>query len=241
MGTILSGLDGMRRHLARRRVTPQAGIGSPLMKEAKPRAARKRVRLKPEVRSQQILDAALAEFSRHGFAAARIEDIATAVGLSKGGIYQHFASKERIFEALLMTILTPLQMPEGVWLPDKDMPLDAVIEAYLDQLYAALSNPVTIATLRLMISESERVPDLIRRWHEQVVKPHHAQEQAIIDAFVERGVMRDCTLTQHFFLAVAPALLWAIKLMLVGNTAPLTISQTREVHKQLLMDIVRPH
>lgn len=210
------------------------------MKETKPRPARKRVRLKPEVRNQQILDAALAEFGKRGFAAARIEDIAHAVGLSKGGIYQHFSSKEQIFEALLTTILTQLQMPDGVWLPDGDMPLDAVIDAYLDQLYTVLRNPAAIATVRLMIAESDRVPDLIRRWHDQVVEPHQAREQAIVDAFVERGVMRRCTLTQHFSVAVAPALLWAIKLMLLGSTAPLTTSQTREVHKQLLMDILRP-
>ncbi|PBJ81834.1 hypothetical protein CMZ84_14205 [Lysobacteraceae bacterium NML93-0399] len=33
-----------------------------------------------------MLDAALAEFGQHGVAATRIEDIAHAVGLSKGGI-----------------------------------------------------------------------------------------------------------------------------------------------------------
>lgn len=210
------------------------------MKAAKSRPVRKRVRLKPEVRSQQILDAALAEFSRHGFSAARIEDIARAVGLSKGGIYQHFSSKEQIFQALLMTALTPLQMPDGVWLPDGDMPLEAVIDAYLDQLYAVLSDPAAIAIVQLMIAESERVPDLIRHWYEQVIEPHQAREQAIVDAFVERGIMRRCTLTQHFSLAVAPALLWAIKLMLVGRTAPIPAAQTREVHKQLLMDMLRP-
>jgi AcrR family transcriptional regulator len=210
------------------------------MEENTPGLTRKRVRLKPEVRCQQILAAALAQFSRHGFAAARIEDIASAVGLSKGGIYQHFASKEQIFEALLTTILPATQMTGGVWLPDGDMPLEAVIDAYLDRLYAVLQEPAAIATLRLMIAESTRVPDLIRRWQDQVLQPHEAREQAIVDRLVERGVMRRCTLTQHFPLAVAPALLWAIRSMLVGDDAPQAAAQTRQVHRQLLLDMLRP-
>ena len=60
-----------------------------------------RRRLPPAVRVGQILDAALQEFSQAGYAGARMDDIALRAGLSKGGLYAHFDSKEAVFEALL--------------------------------------------------------------------------------------------------------------------------------------------
>lgn len=55
----------------------------------------------PEVRRAQILDAALRCFARKGYHAAKVDDIASDSGLSKGAIYWHFDSKEEIFLALL--------------------------------------------------------------------------------------------------------------------------------------------
>ena len=46
----------------------------------------RRVRLKPEIRSRLILDAALAEFGARGFTATRIEDIAARAGLTPHAI-----------------------------------------------------------------------------------------------------------------------------------------------------------
>lgn len=73
--------------------------------EAAPRAARRR--LPATVRATQILDAALRVFAEKGIAASRIDDIAAVAGLSKGGIYAHFKSKEEIFEALLTRATSP--------------------------------------------------------------------------------------------------------------------------------------
>ncbi|AJX34943.1 TetR/AcrR family transcriptional regulator [Burkholderia oklahomensis] len=66
-----------------------------------------RCRLPADVRVNQILDAALAEFSASGFAGARIDDIAARAGMSKGGVYTHFGSKDEIFDALIERSLMP--------------------------------------------------------------------------------------------------------------------------------------
>jgi len=57
--------------------------------------------LPEDVRRQQILDAARKCFIEKGYYPTRMEDIARAASLSKGGIYFHFESKKRIFEALV--------------------------------------------------------------------------------------------------------------------------------------------
>ncbi len=54
----------------------------------------------PQERRAQILQAARDCFAERGYAVTRVEEIAKAAGLSKGGLYVHFASKEAIFDAL---------------------------------------------------------------------------------------------------------------------------------------------
>lgn len=51
-------------------------------------------------RREQILDAALAEFTAHGVAGASIEDIRRRSGASVGSIYHHFDGKDEIAVAL---------------------------------------------------------------------------------------------------------------------------------------------
>ena len=74
-----------------------------------------RIRLTPQERVPLILDAAMHEFARRGFAGTRMDDIAARCGLSKGGLYAHFKSKDAIFEALLDRTLQRIdwgQMPQ---------------------------------------------------------------------------------------------------------------------------------
>lgn len=52
-------------------------------------------------RREQILNASLEIFARKGVGLTKISDIASAAGVSHGLVYQHFKSKEEIFEALV--------------------------------------------------------------------------------------------------------------------------------------------
>ncbi|HEY2029699.1 MAG TPA: helix-turn-helix domain-containing protein, partial [Myxococcales bacterium] len=48
-----------------------------------------------------LVSAARAEFARKGLRGARIEDITSACGLSKGSFYLHYESKEALFGELV--------------------------------------------------------------------------------------------------------------------------------------------
>ncbi len=52
-------------------------------------------------RRAQILRAARAIFIERGYLSARVEDIASRAGLSKGALYFYFASKREIFDELV--------------------------------------------------------------------------------------------------------------------------------------------
>ena len=57
--------------------------------------------LPEQTRREQILAAARSCFIERGFHPTRMEDIASAAGLSKGGVYFHFDSKREVFETLV--------------------------------------------------------------------------------------------------------------------------------------------
>ena len=61
----------------------------------------RRVRLAPDARRSQILDAAQALFVARGWDAVTIADVLDEAGISKGGFYHHFAAKEDLLDALV--------------------------------------------------------------------------------------------------------------------------------------------
>jgi AcrR family transcriptional regulator len=54
---------------------------------------------------EQILKTAIRLFNEKGFASVRINDIVRESGLSKGGVYWHFESKDDIIQAVLDSLL----------------------------------------------------------------------------------------------------------------------------------------
>lgn len=200
---------------------------------------KRRVRLSPEVRKQQILEVALLEFSEHGFGAATVERIAGLAGLSKAGLYAHFASKEEIFEALLTQMLCPPFEAEQWQLLQGDS-LGAAIDRFIDLSYEKLLDPKTIATLRLLVSESARAHEAIRRWHDEVIQPYKKAQQAVIDLCVASGWMRESALTRNFDLVSAPTLFAALHFMMFNNGANMQeVLDLREAHRELLHELLR--
>ena len=50
---------------------------------------------------ERIIEAALALFSQRGYGGVSIREIARAVGLRESSLYNHFASKRAIFDAIV--------------------------------------------------------------------------------------------------------------------------------------------
>ena len=79
-----------------------ASAVSPLTKPASNRAER------AAERREAIIEAAMDEFIARGFAATRLDDVASRAGVAKGTIYLHFKDKEALFEELIRTAIVPL-------------------------------------------------------------------------------------------------------------------------------------
>ena len=87
-------------------------------------------RVDPEVRRQAIVEAALNLFRRDGFDAVRVDDILEEVGLSKGGFYHHFKSREDILRQIVVneTVETMASLSDSLV---KDDPTAALAQLFL--------------------------------------------------------------------------------------------------------------
>jgi TetR/AcrR family transcriptional regulator len=72
-----------------------SGIGSSLI--SPPRYRHMPARPRSEGKRTRIIDAAMRHFAENGYHAARVGDIASALGIAKGSIFQHFGSKDGLF------------------------------------------------------------------------------------------------------------------------------------------------
>ncbi|SFI81195.1 transcriptional regulator, TetR family [Paenibacillus sp. UNC496MF] len=73
-----------------------------------------------EASKERILEAAMAEFSAHGIAGARVDRIAKAAGCNKNLIYIYFDNKETLFATLLQKHL--LRVYEDISFTPDDLP-----------------------------------------------------------------------------------------------------------------------
>lgn len=63
---------------------------------------------KGELTAQRILDCAEPLFARKGYDACSLRDIAGAAGIREPGVYNYFANKEALFDAVLTRALHPM-------------------------------------------------------------------------------------------------------------------------------------
>lgn len=200
----------------------------------------KRRYLSSVARREEILDAALIEFADRTYNAVSMERLAECAGLSKAGIYAHFKSKEEIFHALLERTTQQLRDFQG-WLPDEELTLPELVDVYIDRLYTTFDSPATISVYRLLLAESARTPELVQRWHNEVAHGLKERAQLIIQRNIDRGVVRQGVLTEHFFpLALAPALLWLNSSMLSRGNPSIELVQLQDAHRQLLLELLEP-
>ena len=153
-----------------------------------PAAARWRRR--PEARPDEILDAALDEFIAKGFDAARMEDVAKRAGISKAGVYLYFDAKEALLRALISREIAPIseraQAMAKAGADDPERALRMIAQIVLPIAF----DPRRFALPRLVISISNRYPEIARHYVEQVVAPARAALETLIEAGVGRGVFR---------------------------------------------------
>jgi AcrR family transcriptional regulator len=149
-----------------------------------------RWRRRADARPEEILEAALAEFTERGFEAARMEDIGKRAGLSKAGVYLYFPSKMALLEALIEARVSPLAaQAQTLAQAGKDDPLAAL--KLLARIAAhRIADPNVFAVPRLVIGLSGRFPQIAEYYRTHVVEKARGALEALIEAAIAKKQIR---------------------------------------------------
>jgi AcrR family transcriptional regulator len=140
-----------------------------------------------EQRRAQILDAALAVFSRDGFHSARVEAIAREAGLAKGTIYLYYPTKEALLAAAVARY-SLLPAIEGLTESLADAPPERAIPALCGALWTRLRERAPV--IALMLREGAARAENRRLFVERVLLPGNRMVAAYLDRCIARGALR---------------------------------------------------
>lgn len=108
-----------------------------------------------------ILSAAVAEFRELGFAGTSMDRIAATAGVSKRTVYNHFASKDELFAAILWTLWDATQAVQAeVYSPA--LPLRGQLLEFTARKMRLLSDPGFIDLSRVALAELVHAPERAR-------------------------------------------------------------------------------
>lgn len=155
---------------------------------------------KREDRRETILDVARDCFLAEGFAATSMSTIAARLGGSKGTLYNYFKNKEELFEAMMQRTCGALQstlFDVGLDAGDAEGRLTHFARSFL----AHLMTPEAMGIQRLIVSESERFPELGRVFYESGPRIVLGRIGAYLEELMDAGRLRrtdPIVAAQHF-------------------------------------------
>ncbi|MBV9265030.1 MAG: helix-turn-helix transcriptional regulator [Acidobacteriaceae bacterium] len=180
-------------------------------------------------RDASILKAALQEFTHHGFAATRMEDIARRAGVAKGTIYLRFKDKEALFEAIVRKEISPLVMAAGAPLQPGE-PVRTFLERSLTPLVESSGRARRVAIIRLVIAEAPRFPKLGELYFRDVVEPGLQAFRRLARQAYDNGELADTAAIKYPQLLLAPAIVGLLWSALFDRFEPLDIPAMMHAH-----------
>ena len=114
---------------------------------------------------QQILDGARRCFQSHGFDGASINDIVKDAGVSKGTVYAYFASKEKLFEALVYQDRRH-QAEQSTIIMDDGRPTAEVLYDLGLSMVRLIASDESIAQVRTVVAVADKFPEIGQSFYE---------------------------------------------------------------------------
>jgi AcrR family transcriptional regulator len=196
--------------------------------------AEPRYQRRKEDRPQEITEAAFRVFAEKGYASARVDDVATRAGVSKGLLYLYFKTKEELFKAVIKSVV--IRRVDALLLAVDETELSSaefIRGPLLEFMKRVPGSPIAIV-IRLLISEGQRHPDLVDYYWDNVV----SKGLAVISGFVERGVQRgefrETAVTNLPQLILAPMMLSTIWRILFAKRT-LDTDKLMETHVDMIL------
>ncbi len=189
--------------------------------------------LRAAERREAIVEAALEEFIARGFAATRLDDVASRAGVAKGTIYLHFKDKQTLFEELIRTAIVPMVERLAVAMPPDGSVRDT-LEAFARIFIQEVATTRRGDIIRLIVAEGPRFPAIADFYYREVVSRGLAAMRALIEVGIARGEIRAPQLASFPQIVVAPALVGVIWKSLFERHSPLDVNEMLRVHLDLI-------
>ncbi len=142
-----------------------------------------------EERRRQILEAALAVFTRKGFNAAKVSDVAAQAGVSQGTIYWYFDSKEDLLQEALLFFFENLDQ-EIVSTLERETTAGGRLQVLIQSMAALADEAKGVLTLFLEFwASSSRREEAGLLWTE-VLRQYKGLIVQIVEAGVQSGEFR---------------------------------------------------
>ena len=120
-------------------------------------------------KAKQILQGALPEFLKHGYARTSMDKVAKSAGVSKQTLYSYYSDKDGLFTALIQDIAS--EKFQIIWSKPLEGEPETVLRELAYRLLDNVSNKNYLDFARLILSESDKRPDLSQLFLKTVTKP----------------------------------------------------------------------
>ena len=158
--------------------------------------------MKQEDTKQKILDKALELFSSKGYDSVSVGEIAKAVGIKAPSLYNHYPSKQAIFDAIFEnTALQYEKYTDGIDIHVQDAKMDVgvfsdIAEEFLirkvRQIFLYSLHNETISRFRRMMTiEQFRTPQISKLYSERYVDRMVEYHAGIFRKLIENGEIRN--------------------------------------------------
>ncbi len=117
---------------------------------------------------RQILEGACKVFMDLGFDGASMNEIARSAGVSKGTLYVYFADKSRLFEAIVQE--QALEHGKVIFNVDPARDAATTLREFGKAYIELLCRPGGGSAIRTVMAIAERMPEVGRRYYENVLE-----------------------------------------------------------------------
>ena len=200
----------------------------------------RRGRRRKEGRPQEILEAAFEEFAAHGYAAARLEDVARRGGIAKGTIYLYFKHKEGLFRAVVRSLIYPALGTLAKLVGSSSGSAEELLRKLLSGHYAlVVRNKKARAILRLLIAESGKFPQLSDIFYREIIAPGVSTLRRILEKGVASGEFRKARIKDFPQILIAPGVLATFWILMHGEQHPLDLDAYMHAHMEFVLHGLR--
>jgi AcrR family transcriptional regulator len=188
-------------------------------------------------RPGEILEAAFAEFSRNGYAATSLDQIAERAGVTKGTIYVYFDSKEHLFISMVHEVMKPSLDTVHSMFESHDGSTADLLRAQFSFIYEQIvADERRREVLRMLIAEAPRFPALADRYYDEILRPCLDLLRQAIQRGVDRGEIRPSAIIDSPQVVIAPIALVDLWLIMFADRQPLDLKSYFTAHLDLVLN-----